>query len=183
MRLFIAIDLPDAIKKILKSIRDKISYEGIKCVDDFHITLKFLGEIDDHHADRIMQALSLVTFNQFKISLDETGFFPDEKHMRVVWLGVNPPIQVIELHHMITRALNYEFPERNTFHPHITLARMRAVSDKKQFLETINSIEIPKKTVSVKHFALFKSKLTLKGPVYELLESYDCVGQGSNMSP
>ena len=89
MRCFIAIDLPSEIKEELKKIQLQIanrSGSNLKASypKDFHITLRFLGEINN--TEYVKEQLKKVKFSEIKASLGETGYFQNRKFVRVLWI-------------------------------------------------------------------------------------------------
>ena len=97
MRTFIAIELPETIKEYLKEIQKELT--GIKAsfVKDFHLTLKFLGEVSEDKIEKIEEKLKEVNFEPFKVTLSNTGVFPSESYIRVVWVGLEPEDKIIEI--------------------------------------------------------------------------------------
>jgi len=149
MRLFIAI--PVSVKDYLS----KIEVPGRK-VTDYHLTLKFLGDIDK--PEKIIRKLKLIRFSPFELVLGEIGYFPNRRRPKVIWVGVKPQEPVIELHRQIESLLGKD----KKFHPHITLSRLKRSAD-------IPEIEIEKRKIIVDSLELIKSTLLPSGPVYETL--------------
>ena len=109
----------------------------------------------------IKNALKQVRFPKFKIKFYGLGAFPSEKHIRVVWIGVESK-ELVELAKQVQRLLGNE--ER--FVPHLTIARVkRKPLYLKEKLEKLKNIEIGEQVVD--SFALKKSTLTPQGPIYE----------------
>jgi len=112
--------------------------------------------------NRIIKALEDVEFEPFTVKLEGVGFFPNEKFVRVVWIGVGKGSEEIErLHEEVEKRLGKD--ER--FVPHVTVARAKG------------RVEVLKKEFSsdefeVGSFSLFKSTLTPKGPIYEVIASF-----------
>lgn len=172
MRLFIAFDTDDDAKKELSSIQKELKYAKLNLVKEFHLTLKFLGEVDEKKATEIKQRLKKVSFDEFDAQLSGIGVFPSEDYINVVWVGLEPKDKINELQKRIEDSLEGLFPKDTRFHSHITLARVKFIEDKKQFKDCLNNIKIEKITFSVERFRLMKSTLTPEGPVYEVLEEY-----------
>ena len=109
MRTFIAIPLPEEVREELKRIQQEILISQkrdlssqkqnlkVSTTKDFHLTLKFLGDVDEKEIEKIKEALSVIKFNEFELSLDKIGFFPSEDYIRVVWIGLKPYDQTKEL--------------------------------------------------------------------------------------
>lgn len=163
MRLFIAIEMPEEIKGILRGCQKQIDGK-IKPVEVFHLTLKFLGEVPENKVEEITRQLNSVKFKRFATSLSKLGVFPNEKLVRVLWVDVDPKGCVIELQKSIEQVL--DFPKDKRFYPHMTIARTNFIPDTKEFVERIKKIKLEKKQFEVDEFKLIKSTLTAKGPIY-----------------
>jgi 2'-5' RNA ligase len=184
MRCFIAIHLPSSIQlQISDYIRDlkKISSDvrWIK-VENIHLTLKFLGEIDPTRVELIKQTLSPLSteFSQFSINISGTGCFPNKKRPRVFWLGVeqgkeNP---LFNLHSWLDNkiaALGFE-KENRRFSPHLTLGRVKG-KDLVDFSDLFNYIEqVPFSPIDfqVEEILFMRSFLKPTGAEYQVIESY-----------
>ncbi|MFH1678513.1 MAG: RNA 2',3'-cyclic phosphodiesterase, partial [Candidatus Omnitrophota bacterium] len=100
MRTFIAIELPEEIKNILGEIQDKLKQTraDVKWVQpqNIHLTLKFLGEINEDLVKKIASALNEIAQenSSFNLRLYELGAFPKIKYPRVIWIGAanNEPV-------------------------------------------------------------------------------------------
>lgn len=173
MRTFIAIDTPKELKDFFLDLQKKINIEvKINFTKEFHLTLKFLGEIDEEKLEEVKLVLKKVKFESFKVNTSNLGVFPTESYIRVVWIGLESE-KINELQKQIDEKLSNLFPKDNRFHPHITLGRVKFVKDKEKFIENLKSIKVDEKEFEVKDFKLKKSTLTPKGPIYEDLEIYE----------
>jgi 2'-5' RNA ligase len=167
MRLFIAIDC-NSEKEYFKQLQSWLPNDAkLSLTNDFHLTLKFLGEVMPHKIERVRQALQAVEFSPFSFSLGTIGVFPDEKFPRVVWVGVEPKEHVVELQKCVERALHGMFEGEKRFHPHITLARVKHLEQPQGFIRKIKTMMVEKKVFSVEKCYLVKSTLTPHGSVYE----------------
>jgi len=174
MRLFIAIPLSHEVKEYLAEIKLQA-----RIVKDFHLTLKFLGEVPDIKAEKIINALNKVRIEPFKFSLSGIGFFPNERYIRVVWVGVNPKKHIIDFQKKIDEKLKLlGYRKEKKFHPHITIARVKHLEDKEKFLKNLKEIKIKPIEISVNGFELIKSTLTQKGPIYEIVQTF--INESSN---
>jgi 2'-5' RNA ligase len=173
MRLFIAIELEE-LSGYFKQLQEKIPNVKATFPKRFHLTLKFLGEVEEGNIAKIKEALSKIKFSPFKMKLSGTGVFPNERFIRVVWAGMEDGKAIEELQQKIEDALAGMFKKDNRFHPHITLARVKFIEEDKKdgFIKAIKSIEVEQKEAEVKNFKLVKSTLTGEGPVYEDLEVF-----------
>src|SRR3989338_713711 len=95
MRTFIAIELPSEIKNYLAALEDqlKTTRADVKWVkpDNIHLTLKFLGEINDEPLEKIKEILNSVTADKssFSLRLASLGAFPKTNYPRVIWVGID----------------------------------------------------------------------------------------------
>ncbi len=174
MRTFIAVDLPQEAKDELASVQKQLPTAAAKLslAHDFHMTLKFLGEITPAKVDAVKNALSTVAFKKFTAAVAEVGVFPSENQVRVVWAGIEPEGEFVQLQKLIDEALDKEFPKEKGFKPHITLARVKFVQDKRQFQQQLQQIKASSVKFTVDSFKLKRSTLSNKGAVYEDLAVY-----------
>jgi len=176
MRTFIAIEMPKEIKEILLDAQKQINTEKVKVrpAKAFHLTLKFLGEVEEKKIEEIKSALKATKFKKFNTTLTEIGVFPSEDYIRVVWVGLNDPKSIItNLQKEVDSKLEtLGFKKDTKFHPHVTLARVKFVEDKERFIKNLKEIKIEKKSFKITEFKLIKSILTPEGPIYEDLASF-----------
>ena len=176
MRLFIAIDLPEEAKENIEKLKSGLKgIKGVKPVDkaNIHLTLKFLGERTDNSADEIVRALSQIKFKPFKISISKTGVFPSEDRIQVLWVDAMPAEPMFELKKQIDEALPM-FKDDHPFKNHITFARIKYIandSDKNKLLDILKN-PVAKTEFIVNKFRLYKSDLTPKGPIYDVVEEF-----------
>lgn len=176
MRTFIAIELDKEIKKALSKIQDelKTTQADVKWVEpeNIHLTIKFLGEVEENKIPRISQILKALSSQTkpFTIALSELGAFPGLKYPRVVWIGIaEGKTELSKLAELIENVLvQVKFPkEKRGFSAHFTLGRFRSNKNKYVLCEKLNTIQVPGLRQEIKSVALFKSTLTPKGPLYE----------------
>lgn len=177
MRSFLAINLPRDLKEEIGKLVSGLNYPGIKKVspENFHITMRFLGEIDDRQAEAIKKKLGEIEAEKFKVSLDKICFFPNENRMRVIWIGVKEgQDKIINLQKEIDLRLEeLGFPkEQNEFKPHLTIARIKFIKDKKRILEDAGCIKI-EKSFTAESFDLMQSILDRSGPEYSIVSRFE----------
>jgi len=182
MRTFIAIELSDEIREALAQIQSHLKYSSadVKWVEknNIHLTLKFLGEIDEKKCEKVKTALDEVAkdVKQFEISLKDIGAFPSIGSPRVIWVGLDKGAkESTELARKIDDALSKIGFEKETrpFAAHLTIGRVRSPKNKETLKAKILSLQGPgsgsqgpEKITSV---ILFQSTLTPKGPIYSKL--------------
>lgn len=172
MRLFVAVDVSDEIREqVMPVIRLLEKYRGIKAVEpeNLHITLKFLGEVDEIKAEKVKERLSEVKFKPFTISFSGTGFFPNENYMRVIWIGVKG-YEIRNLAHEVEKSLKgLGFKKDKEFVAHLTVGRVKRITPEERIklLEELKKLSGEFGSMTVTEFRLKKSTLTPKGPIYE----------------
>ena len=172
MRLFIAINF-DEIKYYFVELQKLLPNAKLSLANAFHITLKFLGEVEPNKVEVIVNTLKKVKFDPFNVFLDSIGVFPTENYIRVVWIGINPEKKVMELQKIMDESLKGSFKKEKDFKAHITLARVKYLENKKEFIEQLKNLKVESIKIEVKDFRLVKSTLTPKGPIYEDLAIFN----------
>ena len=174
MRVFIAFNFEE-LKDYFKELQDQINEEGIRFTfpKSFHLTLKFLGELDEKEVEKIKKLLAEVTFQPYTAVVDAIGVFPNEHYIRVVWVGVEGE-ETRALHDRIAEKLEGIGKKSRGFEEHITLARVKYIKPERKegFVEKIKGITTEKKEVTISNFYLIASELSPEGPRYTVLEIY-----------
>lgn len=174
MRLFIAIDFNEMNDYFIELQNLLPKNAKLSLTRTFHLTLKFLGEVQPDKVEYIVEKLKTINFQPFTVFLDSIGIFPTENYIRVVWVGINPEDKILELQKQIDDALKPLFKKEKDFKAHISLARVKYPEDKKDFIEKIKKIKVENRKIDIKDVRLIKSTLTPKGPVYEVLMVFNC---------
>ncbi|MBN2014586.1 MAG: RNA 2',3'-cyclic phosphodiesterase [Candidatus Altiarchaeota archaeon] len=185
-RAFIAVPCPEELRKGLIEIQDKIKGFGkMRLVEpeNIHMTLKFLGEVDERRFGEITNALDSVSENQgFELSLKGVGVFPNKSYVRVIWVGVdNGQDTVMRIQKRIDDVLvSCGFNRDNRFHPHFTLARVKSVDKSKlgKYLEDNSGLELG--GFYVNGVDLMESLLSPKGPTYSVIKTFKFFSRTSN---
>jgi len=171
MRAFISINISEEIKKEIKKIQDLLpEFFGKKIeLQNLHLTLKFLGEVEEKDAEETKEKLRKIKIEKFATEIDEIGVF-SEKFLRIIWLHMK---DCDNLQKQIDNALKNLFEPEKRFMSHLTIARIKGLKDKKGFLQDLKKIKIEKIKFKVDKFYLMKSELTAEGPRYSVLEEYN----------
>ncbi|MBI3403984.1 MAG: RNA 2',3'-cyclic phosphodiesterase [Acidobacteria bacterium] len=186
MRLFVALDLPDdvrrAIGELLENLRRSIHGPSYVRADAMHITLKFIGEVAEEKVAGIIRALqSLPKFHPFELSFGILGYFPNEKRPSVLWAGITAPPALAELASAIERALEPLGVARESrdFHPHLTLARLKSPAGVPQVRDAVKKLqEIQFGAAQFKEFHLYQSTLKPTGAEYARMATFSLVEAG-----
>jgi 2'-5' RNA ligase len=179
-RLFIAVELvPDeqfkALYNELKSHTTKLDKINWVVFDLLHITLKFLGEVPEEKIPAIAEKLRIVCENTapFTIDIASIGLFGSVYKPRVLWFGVENTEELQQLHRSIEKQLRkLDFPPHiGNFVPHLTIARLNKVDDKKRFLKRIEENQTGEiQRFTVKEVVLFETRFDRGGVGYERIE-------------
>src|SRR3989338_1626666 len=123
-RIFIAIPVAEEVKEKIKSFVHELSASGadlkLVSLENLHLTLKFLGEVDEDKIPLIREKLSAISQKPFSISFQSIGVFPAVDRINVIWIGVDAP-EWVSLLQKINAALNYIRKEEREEIPHLTL--------------------------------------------------------------
>jgi RNA 2',3'-cyclic 3'-phosphodiesterase len=125
-RLFTALEIPQSAALSLSLLRGGVP--GARWIDreSFHITLRFIGDIDHRTADEVVEAFDRVRRTQFSLTLSGTGFFGNKKP-HSIWAGVVPSPELMALqadHERICQRIGLPAEPRK-YTPHVTLARLK----------------------------------------------------------
>ena len=126
IRLFVAIELPADLRRRMASLGVGIGRARWVAEDNLHLTLRFIGEVQDDHLDDIATALGQVRFRPFPVTVRGAGHFGSGRRVRSLWLGVEKSAELAALRDRVESALVRIgiAPEGRKFHPHVTVARL-----------------------------------------------------------
>jgi 2'-5' RNA ligase len=171
IRLFAAIELPENIRLQLSLLQGGMPGARWSPIENMHLTLRFIGEVDEAVARDIDDMLADIRAPSFSLALKGVGEF-GRKEGRTLWAGVSNGDALQHLAAKIESALQrMGLPaETRKYSPHVTLARLRdvPVGEIQHFLSTHAMFKTP--TFDVQQFALFSSQASPKGSRY-LVES------------
>jgi RNA 2',3'-cyclic 3'-phosphodiesterase len=175
MRLFIATSFPESVLRSLNerliSLKPRLPHASWVRPETQHVTFAFLGEQDESLADR----LEILYGKPFEATLRGCGFFPNHRHARVGWVGVEPGEEFVTLAERIRSAVSVAGVEvdQNEFRPHLTLMRIRdhwpplAIETFEKSLRDYQST-----TFAVDHVTLYSSRLSPDGAVHTALRQF-----------
>lgn len=124
-RLFIALDMPEAARHALTALHDDTLDVRWAPLEQYHLTLRFLGETEAATAETVAEALADVRVRPFRLHLSGLGVFPSLRRPRVLVARAEAEPVLEALHRRVEAALGqlgFE-PESRAFRPHVTLAR------------------------------------------------------------
>ncbi|WP_232703385.1 RNA 2',3'-cyclic phosphodiesterase [Halobacterium wangiae] len=178
MRLFVSVDLPDALADALGDVQDELAdASGLNFVDpeQTHVTLKFLGDVPEAREEAVGDALGTAVeaadVEPFDATFEGLGVFPSLDYISVVWLGVGDgSAELTALHEAVERVYVEELGferEDHEFTPHVTLARMEHAGGKDLVQDVVRERHPEVGTARVSEVRLTESTLTPDGPNYE----------------
>ncbi|MFP4167453.1 MAG: RNA 2',3'-cyclic phosphodiesterase [Desulfonatronovibrionaceae bacterium] len=184
MRLFVALGLPPEYKDGLRAIKERWEASfasGLKWTrpENWHLTLKFIGEQDPADLDRIKQALDSVSFSRLFLQASGGGFFSGRGRIKVAWAGMSGEVQGLKtLASEVDKALTgVGIPaEKRPFQPHLTLFRVKRFRREdpwKEFGDYLKGRKWPE--FACQKICLWQSTLTRRGPVYEQMYWVPCL--------
>ena len=193
MRLFIALDIDDAIRERISRFMTGVQPFALDArwakPESLHVTLKFIGEQPEPAVEQIKQTLSTVQTAAPEIHFRGYGFFPTAKSARVFWIGMEAAPQLAALAATIDeKVATLGIPkEDRAFSPHLTLARGAGGSGSprrnskdapnrtfQRLQEKLSALSTPEfGTIIPRQFFLYQSQLSPKGSKYTKLEAFD----------
>lgn len=168
MRLFVALELPFELRTRLSRLATGLAGARWLPPENYHLTLRFLGEMPGHRAEELDSALAAMRCRSFTLQLSGVGLFEKAGRPQALWVGVERNPQLDHLQTKIETAvqrIGFE-PERRRFTPHVTVARLDNASPSKlaEWVQANNLLRAD--PVAVEHFTLFSSHLGKEGAVY-----------------
>lgn len=168
MRLFVGLELPAELRSRLAVLAGGVPGARWVPAENYHITLRFIGEVAAHQAEEIDHGLAALRARRFPLVLAGVGTFSRAGRETTLWVGVerSPPLDL--LHSKIETACQRAGlePERRRFAPHLTLARLDNAAPTKlaAFVQAHNLFRA--EPVIIEHFTLFSSRLGKEASVY-----------------
>ncbi len=168
VRLFVALALPSEVKAHLAALAGGIPGARWVAPENYHLTLRFIGEVEAWRAEELDEALASIRAPRFDLCLKGVGTFEKGGRIQALWVGVERNDALTRLQSKVETALQRAGlePERRRFAPHVTLARTdKAAPDKLiGFVHAHSLFRAP--PVAMDHFTLFSSRLGKDQAVY-----------------
>jgi len=187
MRLFVAVELAEAAREaagsVVQELRTRldprVSARWVN-VDKMHLTVRFIGQVDDERAVEVLDALRPpLPIAAFDIAFGDCGVFPRSGPPRVLWIGLKDGRPSLEMMHdeFNRRLLPLGLaPENRAFSAHLTLARVKdAPRDAVRTLRTmVAAVHVPSPRCQVTAATVFRSSLSPQGSTYTRLLTVPC---------
>lgn len=177
LRLFLAIPVPPEIAVRLSALETDVPGASWRQPEHFHLTLRFIGEVDEATARDIDFELGRIVAAPFEISLRSTGSFGG-KEPSALWAGVNAPPDLARLASMCeTAARNAGLaPESRKYLPHVTLAYLHGTLDDEVAPYLQYTADFRTEPFWVDHFCMYSSRATKAGSHYVEEAVYPLIG-------
>lgn len=168
IRLFVAIDLPEPVRERLGALCAGVP--GARWIDpvNLHLTLRFIGDVENPVADEIDAALSGIHAPRFDLWLRDVGVFGRGRAARALWVGVDANDTLLRLQGKVENAVCAAglAPEMRKFTPHVTLARLRNASAARLRRFVAEHTGFTAGPVPVEQFTLYSSFLSSSGAIH-----------------
>jgi 2'-5' RNA ligase len=180
LRVFVALDIPEEVRQAIGGLIGRLdkTCRGARWVRvaGMHVTLKFIGEVSPDTLERIKAGLSRIAVEApVEMSFAQVGFFPNEHHPRVFWVGIAATPNLAELADQIERGLEpLGIPrEQRPFRPHLTVARFKSEDGLERLrAELARSGPFEFGKTQANEFHLYQSVLRPSGAEYTRLGSF-----------
>ncbi len=169
LRLFVALSLPEEVREHLGTVADRLTGARWLDEDNYHITLRFIGEVDGGMADDIAHELAALDGRGFELSLQGLGHWGEGAKARALWAKVEKTEPLLRLQQKVENALQRIGckPERRRFSPHVTLARLKFTPPEALHPFILQHSLLRIGPFPVEDFIIYRSYLTGKGPIYK----------------
>jgi len=181
MRCFLAIQIPPNIRQGVEAFTKQLAQHvpELRWIPpiNYHLTLKFLGQIPTILTDRLIANLSShpLPVSGFRLHIGNAGAFPNKRRPRVLWLSTTsaPETGVRDLHLALDNRLNDLGFEKETkpFRPHLTLSRIKHSFDSAALWRCIDSQPFKSESFAVRNFVLMESLQGKGGVRYRVLQN------------
>lgn len=173
MRVFVGVRPPIDARAILSAVTERWDIPGrVVPADNWHLTLRFIGGMDDVAVDRLMADLDQADLGGgFGVTLGGVDAFPSPRKATVLWLGLERGgDRMAELARAIDDSVDRIGlgREERPFVPHLTLSRIRPPEKVDRLIE---EIEVPQIRFEVREVSVFSSITASTGPVYEVIDT------------
>jgi 2'-5' RNA ligase len=178
IRLFVALIIPSDIKRDLFNICNKLSEKNEhyrwENPEKIHLTLKFIGEVEEDILDSIKENLEFIgDFSSFDFKVTKFGFFYRDNEPKILWAGLETDERIHKLVYDLNQTLSrFSVPvENRKFKPHLTMLRLKR-NPGSEFLNKFRGYTFDEMSFSSNEVSLMKSELFRTGAVYTEIQKY-----------
>jgi 2'-5' RNA ligase len=178
IRSFFAVDIKEkSIVDQIKQIQNELALPNTRInfvtPENLHLTLKFLGNIDENILTDLEKEAKKISFSNFDIEFIGMGCLPSFSYINAIYIGISKGFEQLASIAKQLNSLSNQFnfkKETRPYRAHLTIGRLKRVGDKNQLIEKIKSYkEHNFGNVSINEFILKKSELKPDGPVYNTI--------------
>jgi len=178
-RIFIGIAVNRKIKSILTILKSTVNcnHSQIKWmpIANIHLTLSFIGNVKNKDIPHLIKSFEKkILSNNFKITIEGTGVFPSFKSPKVLWLGIGKGLdELTSIQYKVEKSIRKfkENPQKTTYTPHITIARIQKLHGKIDVLPFLNTVYSPIE-LDINSICLYESILLPEGAQYMVLTEF-----------
>ncbi len=177
-RLFISLPFPEEIINYFNNLKKSVTVDSrIKWESNekLHLTLKFLGDVEENKIDIINRTLNEIVSNSnvFNLTLNKLGFFNKNNYPTILWVNFKESKEIMDLYYNIDNELEKIgfIKENKKFMPHLTLLRIKPYYDINELMR-FDEYEIKNLEFGISKVHLMKSELLKSGSVYTKLHEY-----------
>ena len=180
VRSFLALPSSDELCQALAGVVRQLAAAGADVrwerEEKFHITLKFLGDVEMVRLEALTAALTpeLSGVGAIDLVYEGIGAFPSFERPRIVWAGVREHLTLGALQQTVERvsnSLGIGEPENRPFHPHITIGRVKSERGGARLTDALKSVTLQPVSARCSHVLLMRSELHPSGSRYNALKS------------
>jgi len=180
IRTFIAIDVPDEVKKMISRAQENLRRIGSDRISwtrsqSIHLTLKFLGDVNEEEISDIANRVetAVLDFSSFDIQTTHPGGFPRIQKARVLYLGINGGDELIKIQNAVDKSLSrLGFDrEKKGFNPHLTVGRVKSLSPNSELPMRFGSMDFGSVSWTASEINVMASELKPTGAVYTVLDT------------
>ncbi len=179
IRSFVALPATTTVRERLTEIQQELiqTLPDVKwdSPEKFHITLKFLGNVEPQLLEKLIVALRPVATQlpAFELIYQDVGAFPSITRPRVIWIGTSPNDALLSLQRQVEETCaRFGFPkEDRAFHPHITLGRVKSSRNIHRLTDKLKSTTLEPTHSRCTELLVMRSDLRPAGSVYSVLKS------------
>jgi len=173
IRLFVALELPSDVRERLSGLQGGVAGARWTTQEQMHLTLRFIGEVDENVGHDIDDALAGIRAPTFALELAGVGEFGG-KNPRALWAGVRANESLAHLQKKVETALQRIglAAETRKFAPHVSLARLKSPPRDKVAQFLAHNALFASGSFPVDHFVLFSSHLSHNGAIYHAERTY-----------